>query len=744
MVHADKEGGGWSMTESNPTTGSYSIKVSAGDWYIDSFIDPFVAYGAKKYMIVADDTTTTVAANSTADRHFQAKQLDSTISGHVFLDADADNAYDAGEGISNAWMFVTLGSTAMMDEFKGFGGPSLGAFSDATGAYTISVAAGTYKVGAGVPPGVDLINPQLQTVTTSATTAGTANLQFKDAAATISGYVYIDTSGDGAYQAGEEITSGFVRAWSDKNSGKGAALGSDKKYSIKASLDDTWHLEAAAKVRTCSTTTATLCTADLDCPTGETCTGAAKFYKGVVTDQATVTGTLLYSKDLKLVAVTVGGTQISIPESKTVSFDAADSKTIELSDGLKMDIPAQAIASSGTITVSITPVVDVKAGSTDKPITFGYDFTASITAQNDATGQYTTTEKESDFSSNITITFPYNETFVETAGYTEDEITPQYYDDQSGEGIWKSYNNVVRDTENNTLAVKTDHFSTGGITGANTATGWVSTVTAAVQQAAAAVTGSVAPIWTGTGQATGHFVAKVTEKAAEVKEKVAEKIVSLSDGELVKTADSSDIYLIKGGKKIHIPTWEAFVKSGFKWAQVKIVEATQLVQTTAVNLFRVAGDPKVYTLKNGKRFHVPSPAAFAAQGFKWDNITEVSNADKDMYPEITLIKTADDPKVFYINQGLKRHIQNPSVFEKSGYKWEAITTVNSTEAAGFKESNLVRQIGDPKVYRVESDGTKRWIKTESVFKKLGYNWGDIMDASSSEVGAYKAGAEITK
>ena len=696
-------------------------------------------------MIVADDVTTTVAANSLAERHFQVKELDSTISGYVFLDADNNNTYDAGEGISNAWVFVTLGSTAMMDEFKGFGGPSLGAFSDANGAYTISVAAGTYKVGAGVPPGVDLINPQLQTVTTSAATPGTADLQFKTAPATITGYVYIDTSGDGEYQTGEEITSGFVRAWSDKNSGKGGALGSDKKYSLKVSLDDTWHLEAAAKVRTCSTTTATLCTADSDCPTGETCTGAAKFYKGVVTDVTTVTGTLAYSQNLKLTAVTVGGAEITIPESKTVSFDAADSKTIELSDGLKMEIPAQAIASSGTITVSITPVVDVKAGSTDKPITFGYEFTASITSQNEATGQYTTTEKESGFSSNITITFPYNETLVTAAGYTEDEIVPQYYDDQSGEGIWKSYNNVVRDTTNNTLAVKTDHFSTGGITGANTATGWVSTVTTAGRKAReAAVTGGLAPIWTGAEKATGYFVAKVTEKVAEVKEKVAEKIVALSEGELVKAADSDKIYLIRGGKKIHIPTWEAFVRGGFKMAQVKIVEATKLVQAAAVELFKTADDPRVFTIKNGKKFHIPSLSAFAAQGFDWKDVVTVSAADRDIYPEITLIKTAADPKVFYTNKGLKRHIQNPQIFEKSGYKWGDIENVATVEMEGFKESNLIRQIGDPKVYRIESDGTKRWIKTESVFKGLSYDWGDIMDTAASEVGAYVTEADIIK
>jgi len=742
MVHADREGGGWSMTESNPTTGSYSIKVSAGDWYVDSFIDPFVAYGAKKYMIVADDIPTTVIANSTANRHFQVKELDSTISGHVFLDANGNNTYDAGEGIANAWVFVDYGSTAMFNEFRGTGGPSLGAFSDANGAYTISMAAGTYKVGAGVPPGVDLINPQLQTVITSATAPGTADLQFKDAAATISGYVYIDTNGDGSYQAGEQITSGFVRAWSNKNSGKGTSVsaGTEYNYSFKASLDDVWHLEAAAKVRTCSTTTATLCTEDSNCPSGETCTGAAKFYKGEVTDVATATGTLAYTKNLKLVPVAVGGIQITIPEAKTISFDASASKTIELSDGLKMEIPAQAIASSGTITVSITPIVDVKAGSTDKPITFGYDFTASVTAKNDATGQYTTTEKESDFSSNITVTFPYNQSLVTAAGYTEDEIMPQYYDDQSGEGIWKSYNNVIRDTANNTLTVKTDHFSPGGITGGLNATGWVNQVVQQVQQIAGATGGVLTPAWGVAKEA----VEKVEEKVAETKEKIAEKIVSLTSGELVKSADSPDIYLIRDGRKIHIPTWEAFVRTGFQWAQVKVVETAQLARTAAVNLFKTAGDPRVYTIQDGKKLHIPSLTAFAAQGFKWEDVAVVSDTDKDIYPEITLIKTSDSPKVFYISKGLKRHITNPSVFEKSGYEWGNVTTVNSAEAVGFNESNLIRQIGDPKVYRIESDGTKRWIKTESVFKKLGYNWKNIMEVSSAEVGAYKTGTEITK
>ena len=46
---------------------------------------------------------------------------------------------------------------------------------------------------------------------------------------------------------------------------------------------------------------------------------------------------------------------------------------------------------------------------------------------------------------------------------------------------------------------------------------------------------------------------------------------------------------------------------------------------------RVQGDPKVYAIENGMRKWITSPAEFSAKGYKWDAIVEVNAAEIAAY-----------------------------------------------------------------------------------------------------------------
>ncbi|MDD3102379.1 MAG: hypothetical protein PHE59_04525, partial [Patescibacteria group bacterium] len=160
-------------------------------------------------------------------------------------------------------------------------------------------------------------------------------------------------------------------------------------------------------------------------------------------------------------------TGVAVPESKTTTFSATDSKTIELTNGLKLEIPAGALASSGTVTVTITPTVgeenqttvSVKPDAKDKPLGVNYDFVAK-----DSNGQEIT-----QFDSDVKITFPYDPELITDNGYTEEDITPKYFDDTTN--TWENYKSVVRDATNNVIIVTTNHFTPGGITGGKFVTG---------------------------------------------------------------------------------------------------------------------------------------------------------------------------------------------------------------------------------------------------------------------------------
>ena len=420
FIHADRDGGGWQFTESNAAAGSYSLSVAGGSWYVDAFIDSSMTFGTNQYLVINEDVKTIVADAGSATRNFKVKKLDATITGTV---------YNPGVGTTSpmtdglVWVFADFGSAEMVEEFKGPGGPGLGTFTNADGTYSLKVPAGTYKIGAGLPPWDtrDLLNPDLITVPVASGATSTGNdLQFKESNATISGNITL---------AGVK-KAGFVRAWSEDGRGAGT-VSLDGTYSLKATQGDTWHIVAAAEI-------------------------SNAYYESAETTVTTVSGTTTYSQNLALVSK-----NITVPEGVSATFDATQSKTIKLTkmvggvpqDEVVLEIPAGSIATSGTITVSITPTVNVKPDSKDKPIGLAYNFEARDSSGN----------KIEEFVQNVTIYMSYDPTLIAASGYSVDSITPKYYDSQTGS--WENYSNVVRDAVNNRFIIKTDHFSAGGTTG---------------------------------------------------------------------------------------------------------------------------------------------------------------------------------------------------------------------------------------------------------------------------------------
>lgn len=422
MVNADKNGGGWQMTESG-SDGSYSLGVSAGTWCVDAFVDVFMVFGflenAKQYMVISPDEKITVVSGETAILNFEVKNLDATIAGNV--------TDDGGIGMSGVWVFANYGSSEMVTEFKGPGGPGIGAFTDANGDYSIKVTAGDYKIGVGVPPWDtrDLITPDFISVTAVSGTPSTGNdMSFKASDATIIGNVFLDADGDGIFDENEAKAS-FVRAWSSSGQGTGV-VSTDGSYSVNVTNGDTWNLVAVVEIDSVLYESAKV---------------------SILVDEAQET------QNLALVSLNV-----AVPEAKTVSFDSSQSKTITLTNGLTLEMPAASIATSGTVTVSITPTLAVKPDAKEKPIGVTYDFNAR-----DSDGR-----EISSLASNVTITMPYDQALIEAAGYSEESITPKYFNETTG--TWENYDTVMRDPENNVLIIITDHFSAGGAVGEEVAT----------------------------------------------------------------------------------------------------------------------------------------------------------------------------------------------------------------------------------------------------------------------------------
>jgi len=116
--------------------------------------------------------------------------------------------------------------------------------------------------------------------------------------------------------------------------------------------------------------------------------------------------------------------------------------------------------------------------------------------------------------------------------------------------------------------------------------------------------------------------------------------------------------------------------------------------------------------------------------------------DKDSnngnYPDGTLIKLPDSPKVYVIVDGEKKWISTPEVFEQLGYQWTEVQTTTEEILSTLEdiEDNLIRLIGDFKIYLV-TNGTKRHIPNPDVFLNYGFNWNDVKEVDDSIFNKYQ-------
>ncbi|MDP1614708.1 MAG: hypothetical protein Q8L68_02815 [Methylococcales bacterium] len=211
--------------------------------------------------------------------------------------------------------------------------------------------------------------------------------------------------------------------------------------------------------------------------------------------------------------------------------------------------------------------------------------------------------------------------------------------------------------------------------------------------------------------------------------------IALSEGDLFKSASASEIYVLRGGKKFHVPSWNAFTGAGYKLADVKTVEASQVSSYSDATLIKVDNDAKVYYIQNHKKRHIPTAAVFEGYGFSWGNIVSVSAKDRDGYADVNLIKVADDSKVYVIVSGMKRHVPNAEVFDDYKYNWTDIFMVSATERDAYSEATLVKTTSSSNVYYL-TNNKKEWIKTAAAFNSRGFKWTDILTVSEKELSAY--------
>lgn len=222
----------------------------------------------------------------------------------------------------------------------------------------------------------------------------------------------------------------------------------------------------------------------------------------------------------------------------------------------------------------------------------------------------------------------------------------------------------------------------------------------------------------------------------------------LPDGTLIKLPGDPKIYVIIDCQKRWIKTVKEFKRHGYRWGDITEVSSPVIqayadyMEATTTALLRPFGHHRVYRIVNGKRLWVPTISAFNAQGLKWEDIEDVDESEVNQYPQANLVKLPGSPKVFYLtNNGFKKHIPSVEVFNSYNNNWEDIVEISIDELDAYPDVVLIRSEDDYRVYKLENN-QKRWVKTIQAFNRFGFNWGNVVIVNVTEINSYSEGNEI--
>jgi len=168
------------------------------------------------------------------------------------------------------------------------------------------------------------------------------------------------------------------------------------------------------------------------------------------------------------------------------------------------------------------------------------------------------------------------------------------------------------------------------------------------------------------------------------------------------------IYLIVDDKKRLIATDEVFKKIGFHPEEVIDIETTDL------NLYQ-DGSP----------------------------ITQYS-----IYPTGALLQNEDTGAIFYVESSLKQPIVDKKILELN-FSRKKILSVKPGELSRYltgapvqvENGNIIKSEDDPTVY-VISNGKRRHIPSEKIFNQLGYDWDNIITVPQTVVDIHPLGDPI--
>ena len=386
--------------------GSYSLSLAAGTWLYDYEISaPDKTDGLLNRP--AGQNSVTIKAGQAISRNLTVQKGTNTITGTV-VDANGSVVKRALVTIDNRASLENNGNTNPNNIV------SVTVETLETGVYTAKVPNGTYLITVGDMPDLgSQLPPDGKAVKVSSATSVTVDLRFKNPNATLTGTVKLNNKAEGG---------GNITAYSDDGAQATATVGTNGKYTLNLTSGEKWHVVA-------------------------TDISGKKLLSGDPVDVTPKSGANSSNITIKDAGITVPG-----PVSK--SFDATDGSSVSLPDGTNVSVPPLALDTSGTVTLTVTPTIDIDPTTLDRPASLAYEVKAT-----DSSGR-----EKALLDRPATITLPYTDNNVADNGIREKGLATKFWDPQTQTWSTDGTTGLVN-TKNNTATLTTTHLSKFSITG---------------------------------------------------------------------------------------------------------------------------------------------------------------------------------------------------------------------------------------------------------------------------------------
>src|SRR3989344_1009591 len=415
--------------------GNFSFRVPAGTYTLTIYFSPDSKYSAPSSQSV------TVAAGAVQKASFTIAGDDATIAGSLRdaggaavtgIDASTIKIYVSSVG--GAWRNAIMGTGGMYSVRVGPGTWYLGAWVDPSSGYVAQGSDIAVAVVAGEKRTIDVILTKADSFIAGTTKAADGS-PLANAWISIENRSFTDMS---VTTMTSMLTSPFVAGGNSDNLGNFKIAVPPGTYFAHAFFgpEQGFINPAEVGVTVAAGKTATI---DLLFPRPDTKQNGA-FSKSSdavieIDDQASAV------QDLVLLSVA------ALAQAAERVVEVAKPQSVEVSDGAKVTMPANALGTTGSASITMKPTTEVPSFSSSSVVGTGYQ----IDAKNDVGTSITNLNSE------ITITIPYDDADLAAKGLTPESLALSFLDETAN--VWKPLDKQIIDKQNKTISAGVNHLT---------------------------------------------------------------------------------------------------------------------------------------------------------------------------------------------------------------------------------------------------------------------------------------------